>query len=173
MKAIFSTLLATAAAASMAQAFTIDFNSLLAPDGSDLTGASVSSGSPLVITVPGYGTVRFEVGGTDVLNVDQNHSNDGGTTFQNSLELDAGERVLVTFVGPEAMNVNFDIIGLNSGEAANPVAVGITGDEYQLDAIGGDGVGIAAISWDAVPEPSSSLLILLGAGSLVLRRSRG
>ena len=168
MKVTFTTLLATAAAATMAQAFTIDFNALVVP-----LGTTVTAGSPLTINVAGYGDVRFEVGGSDSLVVATNHSNDGGTTFQNSLELDAGESVLVTFLGPQAMNVNFDIIGINAGESANPVPVGVAGNEYQLDAIGGDGVGIAAISWDAVPEPSSSLLVLVGASSLILRRRRG
>ena len=167
MKTTLSTLMATTAAATMAQAFTIDFKALVVP-----LGTTVTSGSPLTINVSGYGDVRFEVGGSDSLVVGTTHSNDGGTTFQNSLELDPGERVLVTFLGPQAMNVNFDIIGIDSDETATPIEIGFSGDEFQLDAIGGNGVGIAAISWDAIPEPSSSLLVLMGVGTLLFRRSR-
>lgn len=91
----------------------------------------------------------------------------------NSLELDAGEIVWVTFLGPQALNVSFDIIGINNGESATPVYIGSGGDIHQLEAIGGNGVGTAAITWDAVPTPSSSLLVLVGSGSLILRRRRG
>lgn len=165
MKALLSTLVTTAAAATMAQAFTIDFNGLVVPAGTTVTAAF-----PLTINVAGYGDVRFEANGTDSLVVANNHSNDGGTTFQHSLELDPGETVRVVFLGPQELNVNFDVIGINAGESATPVVTGP--QQYQMQAIGGDGVGLAAISWDAVPEPSSSLLVLLGAGSLVLRRRR-
>lgn len=169
MKAKLYTLLATMAATVGIQAFTIDFNGLVVPH---LT--TVDASTPLVINVAGYGDVKFEVGpaSADILVVDTNHSNDGGTTFQNSLELDPGETVLVTFLGPQAINVDFDIIGINDGESANPVPVGFSGDEYQLDAIGGNGVGIAAISWNVVPEPSSGLLVLVGVSALMLRRRR-
>jgi len=171
MKSTFLTLSLSIAAAATTQAFTIDFNALVVP-----LGTTVSAGSPLTINVAGYGDVKFAVGGSDVLIVDTNHSNDGGTTFQNSLELDSGESVLVTFLGPQALNVDFDIVGLDSGESAQPTPFGLTGTDYLLNVIGGsgtDGVGIAAISWDTVPEPSSSFLVLVGAGALILRRRRG
>lgn len=166
MKTKFLTLIALGAATAISQAFTIDFNALEVP-----LGTTVTQATPLTVTVAGYGDVKFEVANPDVLVVATNHQNDSGT-FMNALELDAGETVLVTFLGPQALNVDFDIIGINAGESANPVPVGFGGDEYQLDAIGGNGVGIAAISW-TVPEPSSSLLVLVGAGSLILRRRRG
>lgn len=173
MKAIFTSLMATAAAASMASAFTIDFNGPTMPDGSPWASPlTVTSGSPLTVNVPGYGSVTFEVGSGVTLERGNAHSNDGGTTFQNSLQLDPGEAVVVTFVGPAAMNVNFDIIGINAGDAPSAVPSVGTPNEFQVSTTGGDGVGIAGISWDAVPEPSSSLLVLVGAGSLILRRRR-
>ena len=167
MKTKLFTLFATMAATLGLQAFTIDFNGLVVPR---LT--TVDASTPLVINVAGYGDVRFEVGAAspDVLVVDTNHSNDGGSTFQNSLELDPGETVLVTFLGPQAINVDFDIIGINNGESATPVPFGSS--EHQLEAIGGDGVGVAAISWNVVPEPSSGLLVLVGVSALMLRRRR-
>ncbi|MFK7910878.1 MAG: PEP-CTERM sorting domain-containing protein [Akkermansiaceae bacterium] len=164
MKTLLSTLMATAAAASMTQAFTIDFNALVVP-----TNTTVTVGSSLTIPVSGYGNVRFETVGTDSLVVGNKYSNGSGT-FQNSLELDPGETVIVTFLGPDELNVNFDIIGLGFNESANTAITGPS--EYQMQAIGGDGIGLAAVSWDAVPEPSSSLLILMGASSLILRRRR-
>ncbi|MGB0992002.1 MAG: PEP-CTERM sorting domain-containing protein [Akkermansiaceae bacterium] len=165
MKATITTLLAAAASVAMANAFTIDFNNLVVPN-----GTVVDAGNPLTIGVVGYGNVRFET--TDSLVVANNHSNDGGTTLQYSLELDPGESVLVTFLGPEALSVNFDIIGIGSGETMPVTRHPINIQEYTASANGGDGGGVAAISWNAVPEPSSTMLITLGVGSLILRRRR-
>lgn len=158
------------AASALSQAFTIDFNALVVP-----LGTAVNSGTPLTVNVSGYGDVRFEVGGSDVVEVGNTHTNDSGTIV-NSLEMDAGDTVLVTFLGPDALNVNFDIVGLNPSEeyvqvTQHPVRT----FEFQVDSIGNpgtDGVGIAAVSWTSVPEPSSALLGGLGAGLLILRRRR-
>lgn len=166
MKTKFLTLAALGAATAIGQAFTIDFNALEVP-----FGTIVDSATPLTVTVAGYGDVRFEVPPTVVIEVDSNYQNDGGT-IQNSLELDSTDVVLVTFLGPTALNVDFDIIGVNSGESASATYFPLS-DDYQYAPGGsGDGAGIAAISW-TVPEPSSSLLVLVGAGSLILRRRRG
>lgn len=181
MKLKLFTLIASAAAMTAASAFTIDFNTLQVSDGTTTTGFSIgtiSGGSPQVVTVPGYGDVRFEVApaSSDVVQLGSSYSNDGGTTFQQSLEVDASEVVVVTFLGDEALNVDFDIIGISSGENTAPVKTGSQEYQYNPGSGGpsspGDGAGIAAISWTAVPEPSSSLLVLVGAGSLLLRRRR-
>lgn len=183
MKVKLFTLLASASAMTMAGAFTIDFNTLQVSDGvttSGFTMSDVSAGNPQLVNVPGYGNVRFEVGPatSDVLTVGSTYSNDGGTTFQQSLEIGADEKVIVTFLGVEALDVDFDIIGIGSGENSAPVKSFSTFNEYEYfpgDAgpgTSGDGTGIAAISWTTVPEPSSSLLVLVGAGSLMLRRRR-
>jgi len=158
------------AASAVSQAFTIDFNALVVP-----SGTTVSAGTPLTINVAGYGDVRFEVGGTDVVQVGTTYSNDSGTVI-NSLEMDSGETVLVTFLGPEALNVNFDIAGVTPGEevaqiSQNPVRTA----EFQVNLIGNagsDGAGITAVSWTSVPEPSSALMGMLGLSVLVLRRRR-
>ncbi|MEJ6572250.1 MAG: hypothetical protein QNL01_11915 [Akkermansiaceae bacterium] len=136
------------------------------------SGTTVTAATPLTVNGAGYGDVKFEVANADSLIVAANHQNGSGTNM-NSLELDAGEIVWVTFLGPQALNVSFDIIGINNGESATPVYIGSGGDIHQLEAIGGNGVGTAAITWDAVPTPSSSLLVLVGSGSLILRRRRG
>ena len=67
-----STLLIAAmslAASAVSQAFTIDFNALVVPSGTTITSAT-----PLTINVAGYGDVRFEVGGSDVVEVDNTHA---------------------------------------------------------------------------------------------------
>ena len=157
-------------ASAATQAFTIDFNALVEP-----LGTTVTSATPLTIDVTGYGPVRFEVAPSDVVEVGQTHSNDSGTIV-NSLEMDSGERILVTFLGPEALNVNFDIAGINPGEEAVDISNHIIRtNEYQVSTIGNegsDGTGLAAVSWNVVPEPSSALLGGLGAGLLILRRRR-
>lgn len=168
-----STLLIAAmslAASAVSQAFTIDFNALVVPSGTTITSAT-----PLTINVAGYGDVRFEVGGSDVVEVDNTHANDSGTVV-NSLEMDPGERILVTFLGPTALNVNFDVAGVNPGQDVVQVTQHVIRTaEYQVSTIGNpgsDGAGLAAVSWTAVPEPSSALLGTLGAGMLILRRRR-
>lgn len=158
-------------ASALSQAFTIDFNALVVPSGTTITAAT-----PLTVDVAGYGDVKFEVGGSDVVQVGNTYQNDAGTTIVNSLEMDAGDTVLVTFLGPEALNVDFDIAGLTPGEESVQITQhAILTFEFQVNTIGNpgsDGAGIAAVSWTAVPEPSSALLGMLGVGALVLRRRR-
>lgn len=158
-------------ASALSQAFTIDFNALEVP-----FGTTVDSANSLTVNVAGYGDVLFEVGGTDVVQVGNTYSNDAGTTIVNSLEMDAGDTVLVTFLGPDALNVDFDIVGLTPGEEVVQITQhAIRTFEFQVGTIGNpgsDGAGIAAISWTSVPEPSSALLSMLGVGALVLRRRR-
>lgn len=174
MSARLLTLLASAATMTMAGAFTIDFNNLMVSDGTTPSSFSfdpVDGTTSQTVTVPGYGDVRFEVGPTsgDELQVGFAFSNDSGTITQ-SLELGATETVVVTFLGPTALNVDFDIIGIDAGENSSVAA--LLPNEFQYGPPNGDGAGIAAISFEAVPEPSSSLLVILGAGSMLLRRRR-
>jgi len=159
-------------ATALSQAFTIDFNGLAKPLGTTITAAT-----PLTVNVAGYGDVLFEVGGTDVVQVGNKYANDGGTTIRNSLEMDAGDTVIVTFLAAEALNVDFDIAGITSGEEVVQITkVDLRSFEYhQVNTIGNpgsDGAGIAAVSWTTVPEPSSAALGMLGLGALVLRRRR-
>lgn len=161
------------AAAAATQAFTIDFNGLVVP-----SGTSITSATPLTINVAGYGDVKFQVAPGDAVQVGQVHANDSGT-IKNSLEMDPGERIIVTFLGPQALNVNFDVVGINPGnpgqDAVQTTQHVIRTAEYQISTtgnVGSDGTGLAAVSWTAVPEPSTALLGGLGAGLLILRRRR-
>ncbi len=157
-------------ATALSQAFTIDFNALVVP-----LGTAVSSGAPLTVSVAGYGDVKFEVGGTDAVEVANSYRNDSGTVA-NSLEMEPGETILVTFLGPDALNVNFDIVGVTPGsEVVNNSQHPVRTQEFQVSMIGNpgsDGAGVAAVSWDAVPEPSSALLSAIGMCALGLRRRR-
>ncbi|BDS05835.1 hypothetical protein NT6N_08750 [Oceaniferula spumae] len=159
------------AATALCQAFTIDFNALVVP-----VGTTITSSTPLTINVDGYGPVRFEVGGTDVVQVGTTHSNDPGTSIVNSLEMDGGDTVVVTFLGPEALNVDFDIAGINpSEEAVQITQSALRTYEFQVNTIaneGSNGAGIAAVSWTSVPEPSSAVLGAIGACAILLRRRR-
>lgn len=159
-------------ATALSQAFTIDFNGLVVP-----LGTKVTATTPLTVNVAGYGDVLFEVGGTDVVQVGDSYSNDGGTTIRNSLEMDPGDTVIVTFLAADALDVDFDIIGVTSGEEIVQITkVAFRSFEFhQVTTIGNegtDGAGIAAVSWTTVPEPSSAALGMLGLGALVLRRRR-
>ncbi|MFK7910733.1 MAG: PEP-CTERM sorting domain-containing protein [Akkermansiaceae bacterium] len=158
------------AATAVSQAFTIDFNALALP-----SGTSITSTTPQAINVTGYGLVLFEVPSPDEVQVGQIHANDSGT-IKNSLEMDPGERIRVTFLGPKALNVDFDVTGVNPGfDQVNVTNIGDNPQKFQIDMIGNpgsNGAGLAAVSWTAVPEPSSALLGGLGAGLLILRRRR-
>ena len=68
--------------------------------------------------------------------------------------MDPGERILVTFLGPTALNVNFDVAGVNPGQDVVQVTQHVIRTaEYQVSTIGNpgsDGAGLAAVSWTAV-----------------------
>lgn len=159
------------AATTLSQAFTIDFNALVVP-----VGTTITSATPLTINVANYGDVRFEVTGSDVVQVGDAYANDPGTSITNSLEMDGGDTVIVTFLGPDALNVDFDIAGITPGQEVVQInQSALRTYEFQVNTVanpGADGAGIAAVSWTAVPEPSSALLGLVGACALVFRRNR-
>lgn len=159
------------AATALSQAFTIDFNALVVP-----SGTTITSGTPLTINVDGYGDVEFAVTGSDVVQVGQAFANDPGTSVQNALEMDAGDTIIVTFLGPDALNVDFDVAGVTPGEEVVQInQSALRTYEFQVNTIanpGSDGAGLAAVSWTAVPEPSSAMLGLIGACAIVFRRRR-
>lgn len=159
MKCLLSSVFLFAAA--QAHAFTLDFVGV--------NGANLPP-SPLVISVFGYGEVSFAPGfGTSALEVGNQYQNDAGTV-RTSLEMDANESIVVTFLGADPLNVDFDIIGLGVGESVGLVQLSST--SFIVSAQGGDGAGLQSVSWGAVPEPSSALLGAAGALILTLRRRR-
>lgn len=143
-----------------ANAFTLDFVGV--------NGATLPP-SPLVINVFGYGEVSFAPGFGSALEVGNQYQNDAGTV-RTSLEMDANESIVVTFLGADPLNVDFDIIGLGVGESVGLVQLSST--SFIVSAQGGDGAGLQSVSWGAVPEPSSAFLGSAGALLLALRRRR-
>lgn len=149
----------------MSGAFTLD---ALGYSGSDLTS------NPVSVTVPGYGELVFEsVAGTTLV-VNSAYENDNGFGGP-SLSFDQNDSVKITFTGAQPLNVDFDFVGVSAGENFVVEKDLITPQAFILTLQGsGDGAGLYAISWntDAVPEPASALLGLMGAAVFAFRRRR-
>lgn len=151
-------IIATAAFAcftSVASAFSLDFAGL--------------AGTPLppnlVINVPGYGNVTFEAApGSNLAIV-----NYGITP---ALSFDQNETVIITFNGGEVTAPGLNYAGLEIGESF--LAQFASYNTYTATLQGaGNGGGITGLSFNqAVPEPTSALLGVLGASLFVLRRRR-
>ena len=141
---------------SVASAFSLDF-----------TGVALGTTVPpqLVIAVPGYGNVFFDVLDSSQLVI---QTIDG----QPSLAFGAGETLRIVFGGVIAENVAITTTGVDGGELfvlSNLPAV----NAYNVVLIGGtDGAGLSTVSWTPIPEPSTALLGVLGTSLLVLRRRR-
>ncbi|BCU78451.1 hypothetical protein [Luteolibacter sp. LG18] len=147
----------------VSQAFTLDF---VGYEGSTLPP------NPLVINVPGYGDVRFDAANGSSLVVNNAYQNDNGSAAP-SLSFDQGEALQVTFLGAQPLNVDFDFVGVSSGESFTVQPDLFVSQSYIINLQGsGDGAGLYAISWTQVPEPTSAMLGVIGSMVLVLRRRR-
>lgn len=150
-------------------AFTLDF---LGDEGTTLPA------NPLVVDIPFYGQVSFEAIGSSELIVDNAFENDGpGQTTSPSLSFDKGESTKVTFLAAQPIDVTFAFVGVSTGEFFT-TAQGSTANEFILT-LGGTafnpgeaGAGLFQIGFNQVPEPSTSLLGLIGGMLLVFRRRR-
>lgn len=180
-----STLIAAFSAAAMAtsQAFTIDFNAISYTSDD---GDSWSYGESFDVIVDGYGTVTFTnvsagSNGDDTVEIGDNFKDNDGTSVE-SLQLESGEKVMVTFHGDaEVINVEavftgispdpFDTGVLRGSEVeyyASTIDITNLGGEYTTE----DGVGLQSITWDVVPEPSSAALGAIGMSMILLRRRK-
>jgi len=149
----------------VSNAFTLDF---VGYEGTTLPA------NPLVIFVPGYGDVRFDAGNGSTLVVDSAYQNDNGSAAP-SLSFNERDALKVTFLGAQPLNVDFDFVGVSAGENFTVQPDLFVAQSYLINLQGsGDGAGLHAISWkqQAVPEPSSALLGLIGSAALLLRRRR-
>lgn len=151
-----------------AGAFSLDFTGLNLEEPVTLSGAD---GEQLVIFVPGFGNVAFGVAEKDItaeiaLLPDENDVD------VPAIEFDATMTITVDFfAGSEVENVMVDFVALNTGE--DPEYIAVDGFSGQIITDKGT-VGIAGLSFDRVgpkiPEPSTTLLGLLGAVTLLRRR---
>lgn len=149
---------------SISSAFTLDFAGYI--------GTVVQSGSPLSINVPGYGNVNFDVGAGSPLVVNSAYLNDNGFGAP-SLSFDENEAVKITFAGLKPLNVDFDYVGVSVGEDFVAQKDLFTPQAFIVNLQGaGDGAGIYSVSWNAVPEPTSAMLGLVGTAIFAFRRRR-
>lgn len=152
-----------AAASSIGHAFTLD---AVGYEG------GVLSQNPFSVFVPGYGELVFEAGLGSELVVDSAYQNDNGFGGP-SLNFDQNEAVKITFNGLEPLNVDFDFVGQSAGESFVVQKDLFTPQAFLVTLQGGgDGAGLYAISWNAVPEPASAVLGIMGGMMLMLRRRR-
>ena len=157
--------------ASSAGAFTVDFSAFAIGDVLD---------PEIVVNVLGYGDVRFSEAPLNTtgeeeftpseLEITDQHANGEGI-IRNSIGFIDGEQMLVTFEGIDVFNVNFDYAGIGVGEQFNFNSIVDESGPF-LVSFSGNGGGIVAVSFDVIPEPSSSLLISLAALGLIARRQR-
>ncbi len=132
----------------------------------------VLSRNPFSVFVPGYGELVFETGPNSSLVVDSAYRNDNGFGGP-SLNFDQDESVRIIFNGPEPLNVSFDFVGQSVGESFVIEKDLFTPQAFVVTLRGqGDGAGLYSIGWNAIPEPSTAVLGVLGATMLVFRRKR-
>lgn len=128
--------------------------------------------NPFSVFIPGYGELVFEASLGASLVVNSAYQNDNGFGGP-SLNFDANESVRITFNGAEPLNVDFDFVGQSVGESFVIEKDLFTPQAFIVTHRGqGDGAGLYAMSWNAVPEPASATLGLIGSMLLVLRRRR-
>jgi hypothetical protein len=137
-------------------------------------GGSELSLNPVSVFVPGYGELIFEAAVGSALVVNSAYQNDNGFGGP-SLNFDQNEAIKITFNGLEPLNVDFDFVGVSAG-ASFVVQKDLFTPQAFLVTLqgGGDGAGLYAISWNAqaIPEPTSALLGLIGTAVFVFRRRR-
>jgi hypothetical protein len=162
---IKSTLVAAVFAAlfTSSQAFTLD--------AAGYEGGTLNT-EPFSINIPGYGELIFEALPGSSLVVSSAYENDNGFGGP-SLNFDQDESIRITFNALEPINVDFDIVGQSAGESFVIEKDLFTPQAFLVTLKGqGDGAGLYAVSWDAVPEPTSSMLAMIGGALFVLRRRR-
>ena len=184
-----STLIAAFSAAAMAtsQAFVIDFNDInqIGSDAFTQVGSTIGSSTGdggtggITIDVAGYGSVTITrttfSDGSDLI-IGNLYSD--GLLNVNSIQLSSnGDQVTVTFPTDVIL---FNAQSLDQGTSEGLVIVGslagsvhtITASLIGTDLNGAPGIGIQAIKFDVVPEPSSAALGAIGMSMILLRRRK-
>lgn len=130
--------------------------------------------NPVSVLVPGYGELIFEAAVGSALVVNSAYQNDNGFGGP-SLNFDQNDAIKITFNGLEPLNVDFDFVGVSAGESFVVQKDLFTPQAFLVTLQGGgDGAGLYAISWktQAIPEPTSALLGLIGTAVFTFRRRR-
>ena len=181
-----TTLIAAFSAAAMAtsQAFVIDFNDInqIGSDAFTQVGSTIGSSADdggITINVAGYGLVtitKTTFGGGSDLKIGDLYSDELNNV--NSIELSSnGDQVTVTFPTDVIL---FNAQSLDEGASEGLVIEGslagsvhtITASLIGTDLNGEPGIGIQAIKFDVVPEPSSAALGAIGMSMILLRRRK-
>lgn len=142
-------------------------------DAAGYSGTELSL-NPFSIFVPGYGELIFQAAVGSSLVVDSAYRNDNGFGGP-SLNFTQNEAVKITFNGLPPLNVNFDFVGVSAGENFVVQKDLFDPQTYLITLQGSaDGAGLYAISWntDAIPEPTSAMLGLVGTALFAFRRRR-
>ncbi len=159
MKTAKALSLATIGLIGSASAFSLDFSAF---------SLGQQLNNDLVVAVPGFGNVRFteSTAPPSSLEIAQDQAPFNGISF------DGGEDLIVTFEGGPVTDVNFAFAGLESGESFSVTTLSNPDDGTRRISFTGDSASLIAVSFESVPEPSSTLLVALSALGLVGRRRR-
>jgi MYXO-CTERM domain-containing protein len=164
------------ATASSASAFTMDFIA----DLSNLPSGVIPEAG-LVLNIPGYGDIRFTS-----INLTQYGALEVGNEYgAKGVQFNAPQELRVEFLGslPATFDLNYSTAGLDSDEVfyqqnADPVFrsafLKYTEEVDANDNYTGNGAAITGFTFaaEAIPEPSTSLLGLVGMAGLLARRRR-
>ncbi len=159
MKTVNALSLAAVGLVGSAHAFSLDFSAFA--NGLELDNS-------IVVPVPGYGNVRFTESPTPPTSLE---ITDQFAPFTGINFVD-GETVFVTFEGGAVRNVDFAFAGVGAGESFTATALNSPDNGSRSVTFSGTGAALIAANFDAVPEPSSTLLVALSALGLVARRRR-
>jgi PEP-CTERM motif len=169
-----TSLLATAAFAVVtsisSQAFTLD---AVGYEGGELSPA------PWSVSVPGYGELIFETAAGSPLVISSGYENpqDG---LMPLIRFDGNDAIRVTFNGARVFNVEFYFASLSGNDGVE--VADLTQSDLSIPqtfriTLRGTSDSVAdlyAITWNSqsVPEPSTTLLGMVGVAGLVFRRCR-
>lgn len=167
MKTPLTFLAMAAVSTTSASAFSVDF------DGR--TGTTLDNANSLTFDVAGYGQVRLSALNFGVLDVNQDFSIPGNGITE-ALEFDPGESIQVEFLNGEPHNINFAFVGVDVGSETFTSGVVQTPNiffvEFGSTAVPSNTAALESITFNSVPEPSSTLLAGLGALTMLTRRRR-
>jgi hypothetical protein len=151
------------------QAFTLD---AVGYEGGELAPA------PWSVSVPGYGELIFETAADSPLVISSSYENpqDGSVPI---IRFDQNDAIQITFNGARVLDVEVYFTNLSRNEKferTNPPQSDLfVPQAFNITLPGdGDGADLYAITWNSlsIPEPSSTILGMMGVAGLMFRRRR-